>query len=67
MATKPHGGKRQGAGRKPAAGTTRQAKISVTLTADQKAWLVARPEGASATVRELIDMARMHSREGASR
>lgn len=55
--TKPHGGKRKGAGRKPAAGTERQVKLSVTLTPEQKAWLVSRKGGASFAVRALVQWA----------
>ena len=56
-AKKTHGGKRKGAGRPPETGDKRQSKISVTLTAEQKAWLKARTLGASAVIRALIDAA----------
>lgn len=58
MATpKTHGGKRKGAGRKPAAGTVRQVTLGITVTPEQKAWLKSSAGGASATVRGLIDAA----------
>lgn len=49
-----HGGKRKGAGRKPAAGDEPQERLTVTLPASYVAWLK-RDGNASAETRRIIE------------
>lgn len=54
MAERTHGGKREGAGRKPL-GPANMARLTVMLPPDLAEWIKARPEGASAFMRRAIE------------